>query len=133
MKKSFWSMLAIMMVTVLSFSFASCDKDKDKDDDNKNAKGTYTLSYEIVQGDLTPEQCQTLNGAMGAAIRGAEFEDQTLDEVYNNVSEMAKTMAPGMVQELPGKTFTVKLLIKNASGETVKTITIEVENGQIKQ
>jgi hypothetical protein len=133
MKKSFWSMLAIMMVTVLSFSFASCDKDKDKDDDNKNAKGTYTLSYEIEQGTLSNLELTIMQRSMNNAISGSEFKDMTLDEVYNNVSEMAKTMAPEMVQELPGKTFTVKLLIKNASGETVKTITIEVENGQIKQ
>lgn len=133
MKKSFWSMLAIMMVTVLSFSFASCDKDKDKDDDNKNAKGTYTLSYEIVQGDLTTEQYQTLNRAMSSYIQGAQFEDKTLDEVTNEVNIMASSYASGIIEEFPGKSFTVKLFIKNASGETVKTITIEVENGQIKQ
>lgn len=132
MKKSFWSMLAIMMVTVLSFSFASCDKDKDKDDDNKNAKGTYTLSYEIVQGDLTSEQYQTLNLAMSSYIQGAQFEDKTLDEVTNEVNIMASSYAPGIAQGFPGKSFTVKLLIKNASRETVKTIAIEIENGQIK-
>lgn len=130
MKKSIWSVLAIMMVAVLSFSFASCSKDKD---DDNNGKGTYTLSYEIEQGTLSNLELTIMRQSMNNAISGSEFKDMTLDEVYNNVSEMAKTMAPGMVQELPGKTFTVKLLIKNASGETVKTITIEVENGQIKQ
>lgn len=133
MKKSFWSMLAIMMVTVLSFSFASCDKDKDKDDDNKNAKGTYTLSYEIIQGDLTSEQYQTLNRAMASYIQGAQFEDKTLDEVTNEVNIMASSYASGIIEEFPGKSFTVKLLIKNASRETVKTIAIEIENGQIKK
>ena len=133
MKKSFWSMLAIMMVTVLSFSFASCDKDKDKDDDNKNAKGTYTLSYEIEKGTLTDAEYTQLNGVMSSYIQGAQFEDKTLDEVTNEVNIMASSYASGIIEACPGKSFTVKLLIKNASRETVKTIAIEIENGQIKK
>jgi len=124
-------MLAIMMVAVLSFSFASCDKDKD--DDNATAKGTYTLSYEIVRGDLTDEQYQTLNGVMSSYIQGAQFEDKTLDEVTNEVNIMASSYASGIIEAFPRKSFTVKLLIKNASRETVKTIAIEIENGQIKK
>ena len=123
MKKSFWSMLAIMMVTVLSFSFASCSKDKDD----------YTLSYEIEKGTLTDAEYAQLNGVMSSYIQGAQFEDKTLDEVTNEVNIMASSYASGIIEAFPGRTFTVKLLIKNASGETVKTITIEVENGQIKQ
>lgn len=133
MKKSIWSMLAIMMVAVLSFSFASCSKDKD-DDENNNAKGTYTLSYEMEKGTLTDAEYAQLNGAMGVAIRGAEFKDQTLDEVVAQVNTMIGTMAPQMLEQLTEeRSFKVKLFIKNAAGETVKTITIEVENGQIKQ
>ena len=124
-------MLAIMMVAVLSFSFASCDKDKD--DDNATAKGTYTLSYEIQNGNLTSVELTVLQSSMNTAISGSDFKDMTLDEVYNEVSAMTNAMAPGMVEALPGKTFTVKLLIKDASGSTVKTIAVEVENGQIKQ
>jgi hypothetical protein len=131
MKKSIWSMLAIMMVAVLSFSFASCDKDKD--DDNATAKGTYTLSSQVEQGTLTDDQYRELNQLMGNALQGSEFVDMTLDEVVNNVNTRIGSMAPGMIEAYPGKSFTVKLLIKDASGSTVKTIAVEVENGQIKQ
>ena len=124
-------MLAIMMVAVLSFSFASCDKDKD--DDNATAKGTYTLSSQVVQGTLTDDQYRDLNQLMGNALQGSEFEDMTLDEVVNNVNTRIGSMAPQIVEAYPGKTFTVNLFIKDASGNTVKTIAVEVENGQIKQ
>ena len=85
MKKSIWSILAIMMVTVFSFSFASCSKDKD---DDNNGKGTYTLSYQMEQGDLTSAEFNSLNGAMGRALEGNKFEDKTLDEV---VAEVVQT------------------------------------------
>ena len=131
MKKSIWSILAIMMVTVLSFSFASCSKDKD---DDNNGKGTYTLSYQMEQGDLTSAEFNSLNWAMGRALEGNKFEDKTLDEVVAEVNTMIGSIAPQMLDQLDEeRSFKVKLFIKNEAGETVKTITVEVEDGEIVQ
>lgn len=133
-KKNLWSLLAIMMVSVLSLGFVACSDDDD-DDADKNVKGTYYVDYNLTdKGDLDADQVNLLEDALDDVIGEGEWKDYTLAEVSEGVKKMIDDNASTICAAFPGKSFTVVIYIyteNNGKEEVKKEFTVKCKNGML--
>lgn len=133
-KKNLWSLLAIMMVSVLSLGFVACSDDDD-DDADKNVKGTYYVDYNLAdKGNLDADEVEFLEDALDDVIGEGEWKDYTLAEVSEGVKKMIDANAPTLCAAFPGKSFTVVIYIyteNNDKEEVKKQFTVKCKNGKL--
>ena len=133
-KKNLWSLLAIMMVSVLSLGFVACSDDDD-DDADKYVKGTYYVDYNLTdKGNLDADEVELLEDALDDVIGEGEWKDYTLAEVSEGVKKMIDANAPILCAAFPGKSFTVVIYIyteNNDKEEVKKKFTVKCKNGKL--
>ena len=133
-KKNLWSLLAIMMVSVLSLGFVACSDDDD-DDADKYVKGTYYVDYKLTdKGNLDADEVELLEDALDDVIGEGEWKDYTLAEVSEGVKKMIDDSAPTLCAAFPGKSFTVVIYIyteNNDKQEVKKQFTVQCKNGKL--
>ena len=133
-KKNLWSLLAIMMVSVLSLGFVACSDDDD-DDADKYVKGTYYVDYNLTdKGNLDADEVELLEDALDDVIGEGEWKDYTLAEVSEGVKKMIDASAPSLCAAFPGKSFTVVIYIyteNNDKEEVKKQFTVKCKDGKL--
>ena len=133
MKKFFYLMSLCLCMFAGAAVMTSCSDDDDEVvDKGGNVKGTYTLDYKVTNnGNLDSSDQEDLKYIMENLICDDEWEDATLDEVIEDVKASIKAQERGVSETFYGKSFTVEIYIKNDKQETVKTITVNCNNGQL--
>ncbi|UKK50881.1 hypothetical protein L6472_12850 [Prevotella sp. E13-17] len=129
MNKKIWSLLAILMVAVLSFGVASCS-----DDDEEEQPSSYYLFYEVTdQGNLSDDEVDALEKTIDDIIDGGdEFENMKLSTVSQIVEGLIKTNAADINEAFAGKSFTVSFFIDDVKLEkTVKVIKLVCVDGKV--
>ena len=133
MKKFFYLMSLCLCMFMGASVLTSCgDDDEEVVNIDGNVKGIYTLDYKVTDyGNLDSSDKEALKYIMENLICDDEWEDATLDEVIEDVKATIKAQEKGVSETYYGKSFTVEIYIKNANKVTVKTITVNCNNGQL--
>ena len=132
MKKFFYLMSLCLCMFMGAAVVTSCSNDDEEVVDNGNVKGIYTLDYKVTDyGNLDSSDKEALKYIMENLICDDEWEDATLDEVTEDVKASIKAQERGVSETFYGKSFTVEIYIKNDKQKTVKTITVNCNNGQL--
>ena len=132
MKKFFYLMSLCLCMFMGAAVMTSCSNDDEEVVDNGNVKGIYTLDYKVTDyGNLDSSDKEALKYIMENLICDDEWEDATLDEVTEDVKASIKAQERGVSETFYGKSFTVEIYIKNDKQKTVKTITVNCNNGQL--
>lgn len=132
-KKNLWSILAIMMVSVLSFGFVACGDDDDDDNKNNDVVSTYSLDYDVLdEGNLSEDEVSALEGFLEDNIEGETFENVSLGEVVNQVKAMVKGFQSEISENFPGKSFKLSIDIDDEATKTcVKSVVVSCKNGKL--
>lgn len=130
-KKKLWSLLAIMMVSVLSFGFVACGDD---DDEDVSTTSTYVLDFDVTdEGNLTEAEVGALENFLEENVEDVTFEDYRLKDVEKEVKTLVKSFEKVLGESFPGKSFTVAVDIydANTEGAPVKSVVVKCKNGKV--
>ena len=128
-KKNLWSLLAIMMVSVLSLGFVACSDD---DDDDKDTVGTYYVTYDLTdKGNLEEEDIYALEDAMEDLFEDDVYVNAKLSDVVKGVKAMVKANGSAVCEAFPGKSFTVTIYISDENKAVKEKITVKCKNGKL--
>lgn len=117
--KKFWSLLAILMVSVLSFGFVSCDDDDDKKDETGNY---YLTAFVSNQGDLDTQSMGMLNQALDNRVSGIYIENAKLSDAKKAVKAEIEDAAPSIADNFDDCTFEVTVNMYQEAEQNEKVV-----------
>ena len=128
--KKFWSLLAILMVSVLSFGFVSCDDDDDKKDETGNY---YLDAYISSIGDLDGQSANWLNEELYNRVGDISIEDAKLSDAKKAVKAEIEENAKLIAENFDENTFEVKVeMFEETQGKEVASWIVAFKNGSWK-
>ena len=131
-KKNLWSLLAIMMVSVLSFGFVACGDDDDENED-VNTTSNYVLDFDLTdKGNLTEAEVDALENFLEENVEDVTFEGYRLKDVEKEVKTLVKSFEGVLGESFPGKSFTVVVEILDIkTDQLVKNVVVKCKNGKV--
>jgi uncharacterized lipoprotein YehR (DUF1307 family) len=117
--KKFWSLLAILMVSVLSFGFVSCDDDDDKKDETGNY---YLTAFVSNQGDLDTQPVVMLNQELDSRVSGIYIENAKLSDAKKAVKAEIEEYAKLIAENFDENTFEVTVKMYQEAEENEKVV-----------
>ena len=131
-KKKLWSLLAIMMVSVLSFGFVACGDDDDENED-VNTTSNYVLDFDLTdKGNLTEAEVDALENFLEENVEDVTFEGYRLKDVEKEVKTLVKSFEGVLGESFPGKSFTVVVEILDIkTDQLVKNVVVKCKNGKV--
>ncbi|MBP5214697.1 MAG: hypothetical protein J6032_08825 [Bacteroidales bacterium] len=117
--KKFWSLLAILMVSVLSFGFVSCDDDDDKKDETGNY---FVEAYISDQGDLDTYSVNMLSEALNNTVGDIYIEKANLSDAKKAVKAGIEDAAPSIAGFLDDCTFEVTVNMYQEAEQNEKVV-----------
>lgn len=131
-KKNLWSLLVIMMVSVLSFGFVACGDDDDENED-VNTTSNYVLDFDLTdKGNLTEAEVDALENFLEENVEDVTFEGYRLKDVEKEVKTLVKSFEGVLGESFPGKSFTVVVEILDIkTDQLVKNVVVKCKNGKV--
>lgn len=131
-KKNLWSLLAIMMVSVLSFGFVACGDDDDENED-VNTTSNYVLDFDLTdKGNLTEAEVDALENFLEENVEDVTFEGYRLKDVEKEVKTLVKSFEGVLGESFPGKSFTVVVEILDIkTDQLVKNVVVKCKDGKV--
>jgi hypothetical protein len=117
--KKFWSLLAILMVSVLSFGFVSCDDDDDKKDETGNY---YLTAFVSNQGDLDTQPVVMLNQELDSRVSGIYIENAKLSDAKKAVKAEIEEYAKLIAENFDENTFEVTVKMYQEAEQNEKVV-----------
>lgn len=130
--KKLWSLLAILMVSVLSFGFVSCDDDDDKKDETGNY---FVEAYISDQGDLDTYSVNMLSEALNNTVGDIYIENAKLSDAKKAVKAEIEENAKLIAENFDENTFEVTVKMYQEAEQNEKVVAswvVAFNNGSYK-
>jgi len=127
-KKSIVSLLAIIVVAVLSIGIASCEG---SNMEKHEVTLTTSLSYQIVEAEgFSDIENVALNALLKNLISHDSSSSTDISVIKESHKQFIQAEAPIIAQKLPEKTFTFVITLKDVDkDEVIGTWTVKCDKG----